>query len=392
MSADGEDEGPRPPRAPGLARAVDDLFRRGEAEADAPPPAEPTAPLAPEGPPTDHRIDLPPVPGSGPPEGVSTEDLRRALAAFMAARGEHRTSRAVRVRFQAEVLEAAGEYEGIAAAVERMLLARPDDEEARDLACQLVSDEVARVLTIRLVDRARDEEEGRALAWAFGRLNPEMADAVSSTLARTEDRIARRVLTEVLVHLAPEAQEIMGGFLQDARWTVVRDAVTVIGRTGIANAVQFLTTALAHDDSRVRGEALRALGAVGGTDAALLARSQLDVNDAEIRQAAAEAAGAMRDAGAVPGLLARLEDEGEQTVVVTVLRALGRIGDPAALPALEKRAASGRLGRGPTDVRVAAVQALAGVDTPAAWELVERAVDDRDEQVRGVAKFLLRSR
>lgn len=393
------------PRAPGLARAVDDLFRAREPDAPGSRPAEgrePTAEPAPAvestppsaPPPTDdeHRIDLPPPPGSGPPAGVSTEDLRRALAAFMAARGDERAARAVRVRFQAEVLDAAGEHEGIALAVERMLLARPDDEGARELAGQLVTDEVARVLTIRLVDRARDEEQGRALAQAFGRLNPEMADAVSATLARTDDRIARRVLTEVLVHLAPEAQEIVAGFLQDARWHVVRDAVTVIGRTAIPNAVQFLTTALAHDDPRVRSEALRALGAVGGTDAALLARSYLDVGDADVRGAAAEAVGLLRDAGAVPGLLARLDDESEQGVLVAVVRALGRIGDPSALPALEKRAAPGRLGRGPTDVRVAAVQALAGLDTAEAWALVEEAVDDRDEEVRGVAKFLLRSR
>lgn len=384
------------PRAPDLARAVDDLFRRAE---KSPPPGEAeAAPVesAPAPPPpaeaSSDRIDLPPPPGSGPPDGVSTEDLRRALAAFLAARGEERASRALRARFQAEVLEAAGEYEGIAVAVERMLLARPDDQGARELACQLVSDEVARVLTIRLVDRARDEDEGRALARAFGRLNPEMADAVSSTLARTEDRIARRVLTEVLVHLAPEAQEIMAGFLQDARWHVVRDAVTVIGRTGIANAVQFLTTALAHDDPRVRSEALRALGAVGGSDAALLARSYLDVGDAGVREAAAEAVGLLRDAGAVPLLLARLDEEPEGPGIVAILRALGRIGDAAALPAVEKRAASPRLGRGPTDIRVAAVQALAGLDTPDAWAVVDHLVDDRDEEVRGVAKFLLRSR
>lgn len=338
------------------------------------------------------RIDLPPDSDTAPPLGVSTDDLRRALAAFMAAGPDDRPARAMRVRFQAEKLGGVGEHEGVALAVERMLVSRPDDEGVRDLACQLVTDEVARVLTWRLVDRARDEDEGRALARAFGRLNMEMADAVSHTLARTEDRIARRVLTEVLVRLAPEAQEIMADFIQDARWTVVRDAVTVIGRTGIPNAVQFLTTALAHEEPRVRAEALRALGAVGGGEAAVLARSYLDGADAEVRNAAAEAVGALRDPGSVPRLLARLDDESEREGLVALLHALGRIGDVAAFPALEKRAAPGRLGRGPTEVRVAAVRALAALDTADGWTAVEALVDDRDDEVRGLVRFLLRSR
>ncbi|MEK9509250.1 HEAT repeat domain-containing protein [Gemmatimonadota bacterium Y43] len=338
------------------------------------------------------RVDLPASVDSAPPMGVSDDDLRRALAAFMASEAADRPASAMRVRFQAEKLGGAGEHEGVALAVERMLVSRPDDEGVRELACQLVTDEVARVLTFRLVDRARDEDEGRALARAFGRLNMEMADAVSHTLARTEDRIARRVLTEVLVRLAPEAQEIMADFIQDARWTVVRDAVTVIGRTGIPNAVQFLTTALAHEEPRVRAEALRALGAVGGGEAAVLARSYLDVADAEVRNAAAEAVGALRDPGSVPRLLARLDDESEREGLVALLHALGRIGDVAAYPALEKRAAPGRLGRGPTEVRVAAVRALAALDTADGWAAVEALVDDRDDEVRGLVRFLLRSR
>ena len=350
--------------------------------------AAPAAPIAPASP----RVDLPPAPGDGLPVGVSTEDLRRALAAFMASSPETRTALAVRVRFQAEMLEAAGEQEGIAVAVEKMLLARPDDAGARELACQLVTDEVARVLTWRLVDDCSDEERGRELAAAFGRLNPEMADAVAGVLANTEDRAVRRVLTEVLVRLAPEAQEIMAGFLQDGRWQVVRDAVTVIGRTAIPNALQFLMTALAHDDDRVRSEALIALGTVGGADAPVLARSYLDVSSAEVRAAAAEAVGLLKDDASVPFLLDRVESESDQAILLVVLRSLGRIGNEAALPALQKRAGGSRFGRGSSEVRVTAVKALAALDREEGWEVIHGLVDDRDEEVRGVAKFLLRSR
>jgi HEAT repeat protein len=386
---DGEDS----LRAPGLARAVDDLFRKAE-PANEPEPAArvPAADPVSTTPPAAPRVDLPPAPGDGLPVGVSTEDLRRALAAFMAATPDARTALAVRVRFQAEMLEAAGEQEGIAVAVEKMLLARPDDTGARELACQLVSDEVARVLTWRLVDGCVDEERGRQLALAFGRLNPEMADAVAGVLANTDDRVVRRVLTEVLVRLAPEAQEIMAGFLQDGRWQVVRDAVTVIGRTAIPNALQFLMTALAHDDDRVRSEALVALGTVGGTGAPILARSYLDVSSTEVRGAAAEAVGLLKDDGSVPLLLDRVESEADSAVLLLVLRALGRIGNEAALPALQKRAAGSRFGRGSSDVRVAAVKALAALDREEGWEVITALVDDRDEEVRGVAKFLLRSR
>lgn len=408
--------------APSLANAVEDLFggssaspasAEGGSGTATPPAAEaasdgesaPQSPAAPEPASaaesasareapsaSEGRLDVPDAQDRPAPTGVSTEDLRRALSGFISASPDERTSHAVRVRLHAEMLEEAGEVEGLARAIERTLLARAGDGGARELACQLVTDEVARVLTYRLVDACADEAKGRRLAALYGRLNPEMADAVARVLATNDDPIVRRVLTEALVALAPESQELVAQFLMDANREVVSDTVTVIGRTGIPNAVQFLMTALAHDDPGVRTEALIALGRVGGPEAGLLARSYLDVADRGVRAAAVEALGKLGDDASVPKLVERLEAESDTEVQVSVLLALGRIGNEAALPSLLKRATSSRFSRGSRQLRRAAVQALAGLDHDDAWACLEELVDDRDAEVRDLAVYHLRSR
>jgi HEAT repeat protein len=76
-------------------------------------------------------------------------------------------------------------------------------------------------------------------------------------------------------------------------------------------------------------------------------------------------------------------------VIEELLRALGQIGDPGAVPAIEKRAVGGMFKKPPTDVRVAAYRALALIGTPHAKQLIEDAGNDKDPEVRTVARSLV---
>ena len=88
-----------------------------------------------------------------------------------------------------------------------------------------------------------------------------------------------------------------------------------------------------------------------------------------------------------------LAQEPEEEVQLELMRALGQIGDPGAVPALERRALGGELGRlfkkPPTPVRIASYRALALIGTPHARRLLEDAANDKDADVRSVARSLL---
>jgi HEAT repeat protein len=148
-------------------------------------------------------------------------------------------------------------------------------------------------------------------------------------------------------------------------------ACWLLGRMGDERALGPLAVALRDCDPRVRGEAARSLGALDSPQAvpSLIAALQTDT-DAGTRMAAAYALGLIGDARAIDPLLAKLADTSEDPRVrgfvaeaftchqerravphlIAVLSdssaevrfwaafALGQLGDPAALSALERLA------------------------------------------------------
>ncbi len=89
------------------------------------------------------------------------------------------------------------------------------------------------------------------------------------------------------------------------------------------------------------------------------------------------------EAGAGPALAAVVTDHPEHLVREAAVAAIGAVGDPAGLPAvlgaLDERAT----------IRRRAVVALAAFEGPEVDAALERALHDRDRQVRQVAEDLL---
>ncbi len=75
-----------------------------------------------------------------------------------------------------------------------------------------------------------------------------------------------------------------------------------------------------------------------------------------------------------------------------VLRALGGLGDPFAVPEIEKRVARSLFKTPSTGVRIAGLSALASFGTPHALSLVEKAANDKNPEVSAAAKQLLEGR
>jgi HEAT repeat protein len=98
---------------------------------------------------------------------------------------------------------------------------------------------------------------------------------------------------------------------------------------------------------------------------------------------------ALKPERAFKQLLEILKKGDEEAVLEQVLRALGALGDPSAVPAIEKRVKGSLFSRPPTAVRLAGLTALAAIGTPHAMSLVKKARTDKDSAISAAAARLL---
>jgi len=189
--------------------------------------------------------------------------------------------------------------------------------------------------------------------------------------------------------MGPAALPAVEAIMDDPRWFVVRNGIRVLREIGGARAVASITGALGRPEPKLRREALLALARIGGEDAGMLAYGMLEDPDASVRAAAAVAVGRTRLERAVRPLIRLLHEEDDLEVLVEALRALGELGDPGAVQAIERHATGSFLRRPPPELRIAAYGALHRIGTPRARRLLNQAVDDRSPEVRSEARRLL---
>lgn len=364
-----------------VARSLDDLFSSVERGRE-PATNGSTEPAAPPPPP-------PPSPREERAARVraATESLGQAVQAFL-AEGADVLELTRRIREDAAALKEAASLEPVVDAVEALAEAGDDDPAALALARQLASPGVCAGLAMRLA-ASRDEERRTTLTGICRRLGEEAAVAMARAMAEAADRSERRNLVTALAALGELGTKQAEAMVRDGTWQVVRNGVSILSEVGGERAVEHLVATLAHHHPKVRHETVQALARIGGEGPTLLVMNKLDDPDAQVRATAARAMGTLGSERSVRTLLERLDAEDAEPVQEELLRALGQIGDPGAVPAIEKRAVGGFLKRPPTAVRVAAYRALALIGTPKAKQLLEDAAEDKELEVRTVVRSLL---
>jgi HEAT repeat protein len=386
------DEGPV-----GMAASIQGLF----AEEDAGPVHEDSLPAA-EG-------SVEPSPGAGatapsPDTGRSepsadpaplSDELEEKVEAFRTASGPERARLAEEIREEGERLREERKTDTLTALVEALAGERARrggevDADVRTLLARLTTPGVASHLVARLGE-ARVEEERQYLIRLVSYLGEEMAVALADSLVEARDRYHRRNYMDALVQMGPHGLAQAERMVEDPRWFVVRNGVALLGEMGGEDAVSHVTSALANSDARVRQEAVRALGKLGGEDAGFLLLGMLDDQDPRVRATAARSVGVLRVEKALKPLIRMLEEDPDEDVKIGCIQAMGQIGDPGAVPVIEKRALGGLFSRPSREMRMAAYRALAAIGTPHARKLLEKASADSDPGVRTVVKTLLKS-
>jgi len=245
----------------------------------------------------------------------------------------------------------------------------------------------------RLVQRMGRERDEERLAW-YTRLCEQlgviMANAFRGALTDSTDEHARRVFYDTLIAMGDTSRPVIEEMVEDENRFLALNAVAILGEIGGPRAVELVTSALANTDPRVRREALLSLGTLGDEEAGQLVLASLEDPDSNIRLAAAIASGQLRLERALRPMLGMLAEEDDPEHCISLLQALGRIGDPGAVQAIEKHAVGGIFSKPRTDVRVAAYRALHAIGTPHARQLLEQARTDKDRGVQIVVRDLLK--
>lgn len=406
----------------GVARSLDDLF--GRVKEDGTTPASPSQPAPPpinsaprRTPPArpEEPVDL--VEGplldadtlveeiSGPaykqsradPEeerrariAAAADSLAQAVHALTHDRGD-RDALAQRVRDESATLREENVLEPLIDATEQLARSAPAQDPSHvgiQLTQLLTTPAVSAGLALRLA-AARDEQRRTELLEMVKRLDEEVAVALAAALAGAEDRAARRNLVDGLVAMGDLGLAQAEQMVQEGNdWGVVRNGVNILGELGGERAVAHLMDTIQHHRPQVRRETISALARIGGENAVLLLMGRLDDEDEGVRATAVRALGNLGSDRVVKTLLQRLDDEESDEVIQEILRALGQLGDPGAVSAIEKRAVGSFLRRPPSEVRVAAYRALALIGTPHAKSVIQDGTDDKDAEVRALCRSL----
>lgn len=216
-----------------------------------------------------------------------------------------------------------------------------------EVACSLspqiatqASDEIASEIA-RLTNQlgSSDEEERRSAVLTLAALETQAArNPLVSALSDRSERVRAAAVTGLGRLEDPSLATIVAQLLTKDKSAFVRKAAAYgLGRMRSQDGTAALVAALRDKDAEVRGAAAVALGQYADAEAIEPLIQALDDKSEFVRAQAARALGANTRAAvrAVPNLIRVLTSDRDQEAKRQAAAALGQIGDPSALPALQ---------------------------------------------------------
>jgi hypothetical protein len=155
------------------------------------------------------------------------------------------------------------EYAGLALSIYVAHIESPPmrNPEIADLARmgirELVSDDLVSHFIRRLQqDGGRNRKDVETILATFGE---RAVRHLLSALAEEGDLLVRKSIVDIIVRIGRPAVPAILDNLNDARWYVVRNMVTILGSLGIPDLAPNIVASLPHPDIRVKKEAIKGL-------------------------------------------------------------------------------------------------------------------------------------
>jgi len=245
--------------------------------------------------------------------------------------------------------------------------------------------------TVALLESPHMEERTTAQLF-LERISPHAFPVLLDCLAETKGTAARKGLLTVLASVRPLPSATIAERLHDTRWFVIRNCVYLLaGACDDEHTLDLLSTVSFYPDERVRREVVRTLSASANERALQLLARFLHDEAASVRILAVRALGTRRSASCLSrleesirskGFLRRSADE-----TAAFLEAFADIGGEAATPLLDSLWRKRVFARNrPLDLRVAAIGALARVQSNAARNSLTQAASAKEQAVAKAAQ------
>jgi HEAT repeat protein len=247
-----------------------------------------------------------------------------------------------------------------------------------------------------LVDAlARTGPEAPGLVRRLGEaLGPVVIRNLLLTLASEQDRMRRRRIFDTLTSLGPSIVDHATLLLQDPRWFVLRNMIALLRAVGDLTTLPQVRRLAEHADLRVRLEAIKSLFRLDASVPRTLLDDLIASADPKEAEAAVDLVGNYGIVEGLGPLLALLEPRDlrgrRHSLRVKVLRALGELGNPAALDRLGRFFKVSGLTLVNAEERRAAFESLAGYPWEARAPVVQRGLHARDPKIREACQRLAR--
>ncbi len=171
-------------------------------------------------------------------------------------------------------------------------------------------------------------------------LGEEAINVLLTILGKEEKRIIRKLIVQILIDIGQNYIELFAHRLTDERWYLVRNIISIFGEIRNEKAIAYISTVLNHSNPRVRAEAIRSLGLIGGEKSSKLLISSLKDRNIEFRRKAVRWLGEIGEPVAVPYLakILRKIDLFDQLSIIKeeIIYSLEKINSPEIIPVLEE--------------------------------------------------------
>jgi hypothetical protein len=232
----------------------------------------------------------------------------------------------------------------------------------------IATEDVLKALIYEFKTRARkrEQEAGNNLA----RLGEAPVPILLNMLKEETGSTERVRIMDVIIKIGlPAVKSIQEEFGKNDPWYYKRNLIYLMGRIGGEHDAGMLVAFLKHDSNQVRYEALNSINRIGGGQRARLLLSVLEEVDDAIKIGIVDFLSSQKYEESVDALLHVLNarplraSETRVSLERKICRALGNIGSPNAIPALEKISKPGffKVKTYPKCIRTAAGNALQAI-------------------------------
>jgi len=244
---------------------------------------------------------------------------------------------------------------------------------------------------IDFISSAQGEEEAEVGEYILRALGKDAVVPMINALVAENSRFGRRRLVDILVSIGDPVVPWAIKMLDDQRWYVVRNMVTILGGIGSREATKGLSRLIADQDGRVRREVARALGRSHSCPAEDLLLQMLNDPDPAVRLMAISASAGHKTERMLNalwrlyrGINIRSYDWTLKPAIIQSIGLMGLEGGTNYLESIVSKKRFFKKARWKT-VQQAAIQALGDLGGNKAESLLSEFREDKDMQIRTAA-------